>query len=615
MTRRLSSLVLLLGLLPATAHAAVDSFKFGRFGTIPIVRPAGEPSQVVVLVSGDKGLGEREAAMAKALIASGAIVFEVDTVHYFSTAGKGEGRLFPAVDFESLSQIGQREAGLPTYRQPVLVGTGIGASLVYVALAEAPPHTFAGAVSDGFCAVIASDHLFRRGNGLKTDPNWPKPAIRVLPNEGVENPWFLLQTPGAACAAGAPTDFLKAIDSAKLIPAPAGVAPQDAWRKQLPQAMTLLTEKHRQEEAKLAARGPLRDLPLIEVPANAPEKNALAVIITGSGGYVGLDRKMGNQLSLRGVPVVALSSLAYFWKPRNPDGAAKDLATILDHYLAAWHKSRAILVGYSQGADVIPFMINRLPPPLRAKISVVGLIGLDGGAQFDYHPEGWITDRPQSPEIPVAPEVPLLKGMSVLCIYGEVEVKSLCKSLPTNVATVVEVPGRPWLRGRGAQARRALPEARGARAGSGGRWKGQEGWRGEGVVPDAMNAATRLVSSLGYSLWRPLLRRRLGRVALEEIDGVSLVVLPAVFNPAVFRTGTLLARAVAAWTPAADEKRSGCSTWGRGAGSAPCSPPGGGSGWWRWTSIRRPCAAPASTPCSTIWKTGSKRGRGISSLP
>jgi release factor glutamine methyltransferase len=64
-----------------------------------------------------------------------------------------------------------------------------------------------------------------------------------------------------------------------------------------------------------------------------------------------------------------------------------------------------------------------------------------------------------------------------------------------------------------------------------------------------MNAATRLVSSLGYALWRPVLRRRLGRVALEEIDGVPLVVLPDVFNPAVYRTGTLLARAVESWTP------------------------------------------------------------------
>lgn len=64
-----------------------------------------------------------------------------------------------------------------------------------------------------------------------------------------------------------------------------------------------------------------------------------------------------------------------------------------------------------------------------------------------------------------------------------------------------------------------------------------------------MNTATRLVSSLGYALWRPILRRRLGRVSLEEIDGVALVVLPEVFNPAVYRTGTLLARAVTSWTP------------------------------------------------------------------
>jgi release factor glutamine methyltransferase len=64
-----------------------------------------------------------------------------------------------------------------------------------------------------------------------------------------------------------------------------------------------------------------------------------------------------------------------------------------------------------------------------------------------------------------------------------------------------------------------------------------------------MNALTRLAASAGYLLWRPLLRRRLGRVVLEEIGGVPLLVLPEVFNPAVFRTGALLARAVMGWTP------------------------------------------------------------------
>ncbi len=61
-----------------------------------------------------------------------------------------------------------------------------------------------------------------------------------------------------------------------------------------------------------------------------------------------------------------------------------------------------------------------------------------------------------------------------------------------------------------------------------------------------MNALTRAAAAVGHAFWRPLLRRRLGRLTVEEIDGVPLVVLPEVFNPAVFRTGALLARTVAA---------------------------------------------------------------------
>ena len=66
-----------------------------------------------------------------------------------------------------------------------------------------------------------------------------------------------------------------------------------------------------------------------------------------------------------------------------------------------------------------------------------------------------------------------------------------------------------------------------------------------------MNAATRLLTAVGFLAWRPWLRRRLGRVVVEEIEGVSLVVLPQVFNPSVFRTGRLLARAVSEWRPPA----------------------------------------------------------------
>lgn len=60
-----------------------------------------------------------------------------------------------------------------------------------------------------------------------------------------------------------------------------------------------------------------------------------------------------------------------------------------------------------------------------------------------------------------------------------------------------------------------------------------------------MNALTRFTTAIGHALWRPWLRRRLGRVVVETVDGLPLVVLPEVFNPAVFRSGAFLARTLA----------------------------------------------------------------------
>lgn len=60
-----------------------------------------------------------------------------------------------------------------------------------------------------------------------------------------------------------------------------------------------------------------------------------------------------------------------------------------------------------------------------------------------------------------------------------------------------------------------------------------------------MNPVIRGLTAIGHSLWRPWLRRRLGRVVLEHVEGVPLVVLPQVFHPVVFRSGTLLAHTLA----------------------------------------------------------------------
>lgn len=82
-----------------------------------------------------------------------------------------------------------------------------------------------------------------------------------------------------------------------------------------------------------------------------------------------------------------------------------------------------------------------------------------------------------------------------------------------------------------------------------------------------MNALTRRLTLLGHSVQRPLLRRRLERVSLEEIDGVPLIVLPQVFNPVLFRTGEILARTVASSPFAAPEGTGRALDLGTGSGA------------------------------------------------
>jgi release factor glutamine methyltransferase len=57
---------------------------------------------------------------------------------------------------------------------------------------------------------------------------------------------------------------------------------------------------------------------------------------------------------------------------------------------------------------------------------------------------------------------------------------------------------------------------------------------------------TRLAARGWLRLQRVLLRRRIGRLVLERVGDIPVVVLPDVFNPAVFRTSALLVEAVTA---------------------------------------------------------------------
>jgi len=182
-------------------------------------------------------------------------------------------------------------------------------------------------------------------------------------------------------------------------------------------------------------------LPLHVVSPKSPSATALAVFLSGDGGWAGLDRRVANELAARGIAVVGLDSRSYLMKARTPDEAAADVARMIRRYTTQWAVQRVALVGYSRGADIAPFIVNRLPATLRSKLALVALLAPAERASFQFHWTDLLTDTSNPSDAPILPELERLRGTPVLCVYGQEEKESLCRLADTSVVRVDKRPG------------------------------------------------------------------------------------------------------------------------------------------------------------------------------
>jgi type IV secretory pathway VirJ component len=189
------------------------------------------------------------------------------------------------------------------------------------------------------------------------------------------------------------------------------------------------------------AAAPVGDLPVVEVPAHPALGRRMAVVITGDGGWGVTDRGIARTLAAHGVPVVGLNSLRYFWKRRTPDEASADLGRILRHYREAWQADQFVLIGYSLGADVLPFLANRLPADLLDQVRSIVLIGPSREVDFQSHVSDWFGEHARKTDVPVLPEVEKLRGRTLHCFYGDEETGSLCLQLDAGLARIHMVHG------------------------------------------------------------------------------------------------------------------------------------------------------------------------------
>lgn len=184
----------------------------------------------------------------------------------------------------------------------------------------------------------------------------------------------------------------------------------------------------------------VRGLPLAEVPARRAG-NAVAVFLTGDGGFAELDKQIANVLADSGISVVALDTRSYLWQHRTPEEVARDVARVARHYAAEWHRQRIILAGYSHGANILPFAADRLPLDVASRVSLLAFLGLGPGASFQFHFADLLRDIRRKTDLPVLPELEKLRGHRMLCIYGSEEEHSACRGADSTLIARHSLPG------------------------------------------------------------------------------------------------------------------------------------------------------------------------------
>lgn len=183
----------------------------------------------------------------------------------------------------------------------------------------------------------------------------------------------------------------------------------------------------------------LLSLPTVEVPVTHGTSDTLVVLVSGDGGWAAIDKSISRVLADNGMPVVGLNALQYFWTKRTPEAASRDLQSIITTYSTRWNKPRVIVLGYSRGADVLPAMINRMPPAVQSKIRLVALLGPSPYVEFEFHMSDWLRDKKAG--FAVQPELARVRDRKVLCLWGEDDKDSLCNGLLQPNVHVVTLKG------------------------------------------------------------------------------------------------------------------------------------------------------------------------------
>jgi type IV secretory pathway VirJ component len=442
------SIILTLGQISGCfANVSLDSANVAPFGKVYIYYPRSVPQNVVIMISGDAGWKYGVVSFSQEFSRMGNLVIGVDIIRYFRELRQRTDDCYRvAADFVELATSIEKKYNFPDYKPAVIMGYSSGATLVYGILAQSRPGTFVGGISIGFCPDIELPKMLCETNGLTEKVDVSGKSYFLEPDAKLGNPWIVLHGKvDKVCDYNEVADFVGKTADAELVSLPATGHGFSKWSDFMPQwkdAFRRLTAKNEKTEPPSGASERVKDLPLIITDSKSSAHDTpVALLISGDGGWYSFEQSIADKLAENGIPTVGLDSKKYFWTRRTPDETAIDIALALNYYSKVWGHERLLLIGYSLGAEIVPFIVNRLNDEMKNRITSSVLLSPGIYTDFEVHISNMLGMGNRQNTYNVTDEIIRMNTVPALIIFGNGERTDVPDLLSGSAATVRKIPG------------------------------------------------------------------------------------------------------------------------------------------------------------------------------
>jgi type IV secretory pathway VirJ component len=142
--------------------------------------------------------------------------------------------------------------------------------------------------------------------------------------------------------------------------------------------------------------------------------------ISGDGGWTTFAESFALALQKEGYSVVGLDAQKYFWSKKTPAQTTKDFQKLINIYQEKWKHKEVILVGFSFGANVVPFVGNLLPADIKSKINEIIMFSPNKTGDFEIHLADMLNLGKEG-KYNVLAEAKKIKDANLTCVFGQDE--------------------------------------------------------------------------------------------------------------------------------------------------------------------------------------------------